>query len=460
MWLHVPEKPYEAKANSKEEVTEMSLFTGFSGFGLTARLAFRQVRTVCYVEREAHQAATLVARMEDEALDHAPVWDYIETFNGRPFRECVDILTASMPCQPYSLAGKQLGIKDPRWLWRPVRRVISQVRPRAIFLENVCQFRRVLHIIIPQLEQLGYTVEKPIIVSAADVGASHLRKRIWILAHSNSNPIRLEPWWRGRPGWEGAAELGELREAVGNSSCQRICEQDPEACSVTRDEAAGKEDSWRDPRGTGDSVGNAAGKRCGEEGTLQRFRPADGFAGPGAPVGDSDRVDWWTGTDMAAHLKPRRKSRSTNAGTAVGNANVARLPKRKGKRGSVQQECPTAERTGAPVGDTHGGGQPELEEPHCQPDEWFEARAYWSDSVRSSVPLFPPGREDEARADWSEALWFDGGLCPALPKSEIRGVVDGTSGYVDQLRSNGNGLVPLAGAYAFCTLAIAAGLVD
>lgn len=458
MWLHVPEKPYETK--TKDEVTEMSLFTGYSGFGLTARLAFRRVRTVCYVEREAHQAATLVARMEDEALDHAPVWDYIETFRGRQFRGSVDILTASMPCQPYSLAGKQLGIRDPRWLWRPVRRVINQVRPRAIFMENVCQFRRVLHIIIPQLEQLGYTVEKPIIVSAADVGSSHLRKRIWILAHSNSNPIRLEPWWRGRADGEVAAELGQLREDVGYAGGERVCEPDEEARTVARQEAAWEEEPRRDLGGAGDAVGDAAWERRREAWALQRLRPADGFAGAGATLGDPDGVDWWTGTPMAAHLKPRGRSRSANAGADVGDADVARLSEREGERGGVHAQREAAERAGAPVGYTYSGGQSLLEERDCQQEDWFEVRTLWSDAVRSSVPLFPPGREDAARGDWSEALWFDGGLSPALPKSEIRGVVDGTSGYVDQLRSNGNGLVPLAGAYALCTLAIAAGLAE
>jgi site-specific DNA-cytosine methylase len=62
-------------------------------------------RTVGQVERETYAAATLVARMEEAALDCAPVWDDVGTFDGRPWRGAVDIVTAGYPCQPISVAG-------------------------------------------------------------------------------------------------------------------------------------------------------------------------------------------------------------------------------------------------------------------------------------------------------------------------------------------------------------------
>ena len=61
------------------------LCSGYGGFELALRLAGIDTRTVAHVERDAYAAATLVARMEDEALDQAPVWDDLATFNGGPF---------------------------------------------------------------------------------------------------------------------------------------------------------------------------------------------------------------------------------------------------------------------------------------------------------------------------------------------------------------------------------------
>jgi DNA (cytosine-5)-methyltransferase 1 len=97
-------------------VNELALCAGAHGIGLGLKLLFDKLRTVCYVEREASAAASLVARMEDKALDNAPVWDDIKTFDGKPWRGSVDIITAGYPCQPFSTAGKLLGEKDPRHL--------------------------------------------------------------------------------------------------------------------------------------------------------------------------------------------------------------------------------------------------------------------------------------------------------------------------------------------------------
>jgi DNA (cytosine-5)-methyltransferase 1 len=94
----------------------------------------------------------------------------------------IDILTAGYPCQPFSNAGKRLGTEDPRHLWPYIAYGVSIVRPRVLVLENVAShLRRGFDVVLRDLAALGYNVAWSI-VSAADVGAAHLRKRIYIVA--------------------------------------------------------------------------------------------------------------------------------------------------------------------------------------------------------------------------------------------------------------------------------------
>jgi len=95
-----------ASGAADERQHGLSLCAGAGGIDLGLTIACPGYRTVCYVEREAYAAATLVARMEDKALDPAPLWDDVTTFDGRPWRGAVDILIGGYPCQPFSVAGK------------------------------------------------------------------------------------------------------------------------------------------------------------------------------------------------------------------------------------------------------------------------------------------------------------------------------------------------------------------
>ena len=163
----------------------LSLCAGAGGIDLGLTIACPGYRTVCYVEREAYAAATLVARMEDKALDQAPLWDDIASFDGRPWRGAVDIITGGYPCQPFSVAGKRKGVDDPRHLWPHFARIIAECHPEWVFLENVANHLNLgYREVRGELEGLGYGVTEGLF-TAAEVGAPHKRQRLFILARRN-----------------------------------------------------------------------------------------------------------------------------------------------------------------------------------------------------------------------------------------------------------------------------------
>lgn len=158
---------------------------GYGGLDLALKIAIRNLRTVAYVEREAQACAGLAARMQDGSLDAAPIWSDLSTFDGRRFRGLVDCVVSSDPCQPNSVAGSRLGAADDRFLIDQLIRVIDEVRPSRVFRENVTgNADGQLAALVPSLEGMGYSVAAGIF-SAAEVGASHRRERLFIMADAS-----------------------------------------------------------------------------------------------------------------------------------------------------------------------------------------------------------------------------------------------------------------------------------
>lgn len=165
----------------------ISLCAGGGGLDLAVRSVIRGARTVLYVERDIPAVALLAARIADGALDDALVWDDIRTVDCGPLRGCVDVVFGGIPCQPHSYAGKRLGAADPRDLWPDAFRIIRDTRCHLAFIENVGGSLREYHRVWRRdLESIGFRV-KEIIVSAADVGGTHGRPRLFILAVADAN---------------------------------------------------------------------------------------------------------------------------------------------------------------------------------------------------------------------------------------------------------------------------------
>ena len=170
----------------------LDCFSGYGGFGLGLRLAYPDAdfRTVCYIEWDKYCQELLQQRFRDDppTLDPAPIWDDIKSFDGRPWRGTVDILSAGFPCQPHSNAGLRKGADDDRNLWPDTLRIIGDVGSRLVILENVPGILvgsdgRPPYggTVVGELAEIGYDAEWRVI-SAADAGAPHLRNRWWLVA--------------------------------------------------------------------------------------------------------------------------------------------------------------------------------------------------------------------------------------------------------------------------------------
>lgn len=191
----------------------LSLCSGIGGLDLGLRLAVPGAKTLGYVERDTFAAATLVARMASEALAPAPVADCLESFDGRPWRGKVDCVIVGVPCQSHSYAGKRKGTSDSRWLWPEALRIIQEVEPSIVFIENVPGMLSSQDVldedrgevgddpaqplsgksagrILGDLADLGFDAEWQVL-SAAEIGAPHLRERLFILAYRDRDRLAV-----------------------------------------------------------------------------------------------------------------------------------------------------------------------------------------------------------------------------------------------------------------------------
>ena len=179
---------------TKKSRTVLSLCSGYGGIERGLNLAGVEHRVVAYVEIEAFPIALLVSKMEKGLLDAAPVWTNLKTLPVEPFRDRVDILTGGYPCQPFSVAGKRKAEKDERHLWPYIREIIRAVRPVRCFFENVeGHISLGLREVLSDLENLGYKTAWGIF-SAAEVGAPHQRKRVFIMADSTRKGLQGRPF--------------------------------------------------------------------------------------------------------------------------------------------------------------------------------------------------------------------------------------------------------------------------
>ena len=149
-------------------MNELALFAGAGGGILAGEML--GWRTVCAVEWEPYPASVLIARQNDKVLPPFPIWDDVQTFDGKPWRGIVDVVSGGFPCQDISPAGKGAGIDGERsGMWREMARIIHEVRPRFAFVENSPMLTsRGLGTVLGDLAAMGFDARWGVL-GAADV---------------------------------------------------------------------------------------------------------------------------------------------------------------------------------------------------------------------------------------------------------------------------------------------------
>lgn len=194
------------------ELTHLSLFSGIGGLDLAAEWA--GIRTVGQCEWADYPTKVLEKHWPD-----VPRWKDIRTLTGESFyertgRRTVDIISGGFPCQPFSVAGKQRGKEDDRYLWPEMVRVIKELRPTWVVGENVAGIvRMALPDILSELEACGYRT-RTFLIPACAVGARHRRYRVAIVGyskHDGSSPAEIA---------RGIKEAGRGKQKRKETSCE------------------------------------------------------------------------------------------------------------------------------------------------------------------------------------------------------------------------------------------------
>lgn len=166
-------------------MNELALFA-WAGGGILGWLLLGW-RTICAVELDAYcRSSVLLARQRDGLLPAFPIWDDVRTFDGKPWRGSIDVVSGGFPCQDISIAGKGDGLDGERsGLWLEMARIVREVAPRFVFVENSPMLvDRGLGRILGDLAEMGFDARWGVLGADA-LGAPQHRERIWILADAN-----------------------------------------------------------------------------------------------------------------------------------------------------------------------------------------------------------------------------------------------------------------------------------
>jgi DNA (cytosine-5)-methyltransferase 1 len=238
----------------------LDLFSGIGGFSLGLERAGMQ--TVAFCEIEDYPRKVLAKHWPS-----VPIYDDVRTLNATRLAADgigrIDLICGGFPCQPFSHAGRRMGAEDDRHLWPEYFRLIKELRPTWIIGENVIGLVSMgLDAVLDDLESIGYAC-RTFDIPACGVGASHERRRIWILAYSDlyggqhesgkqcagteqHEPCQCSSLFPNSnyAGLEGAYDNAESSRRI-QFDITQLCEDVPDSTSV-RQSGPGKPFQWGD----------------------------------------------------------------------------------------------------------------------------------------------------------------------------------------------------------------------
>lgn len=271
-------------------LTHLSLFSGIGGLDLAAEWA--GFETVGQCEWAEYPTKVLEKHWPD-----VPRWRDIKTLTGEDFYaktggRTVDVISGGFPCQPFSVAGKQRGKEDDRYLWPEMVRVIKELRPTWVVGENVAGIINLaLDDVLSNLEAEGYET-RAFLVPVCGVGAPHQRYRTAIVAHSTGKRSRgLSVQRRG----------SQQTNTNTFGSSENVAYTDGIRYSMSAAGESGHDKKWNDPASeqswraefhetvtSGNYVPNADSPN-GERTRASRFQAGESqFATP-----NSNGAEWW-----------------------------------------------------------------------------------------------------------------------------------------------------------------------
>jgi DNA (cytosine-5)-methyltransferase 1 len=182
-----------------------SLFSGIGGFDLGLERAGMECAWQVEIDEFCRK---VLAKHWPDVPKYGDVRDV-----GAHNLEPVDLICGGFPCQPVSSSGKRLAQDDERWLWPEFARVVRELRPDIIVLENVADLlHRGFGDVLGDLATLGYDAEWDVLPACA-LGSPQRRERVFVVAYADGGRLKVgpqcngaRPFLGGRPDGDGLVQ--------------------------------------------------------------------------------------------------------------------------------------------------------------------------------------------------------------------------------------------------------------